>query len=162
MKEKININKKIKSKKKIKKKKIKNELDNFELKELDFNEAIKLDKRTFIQIYFALLKREHPIIFTFFAYDDYNLIYIKLVRFIFLTTTDMVMNVFFFSDESMHKLYMDKGKYDLIQQIPQVLYSTIISKLIEIILCYLSLTDKPIYQIKYLMSNNSSKRMKYI
>ena len=57
---------------------------------------------------------------------------------------------------------MDKGKYDLIQQIPQILYSTIISKLIEIILCYLSLTDKPIYQIKYLMSNNSSKRMKYI
>ena len=121
-----------------------------------------MDKRTFIQNYFALLKREHSIIFTFFAYDDYNLIYIKLVRFIFLATTDMVMNVFFFSDESMHKLYVDNGKYDLIKQIPQVLYSTIISKLIEIILCYLSLTDKPIYQIKYLMSNNSSKRMKYI
>ena len=71
-------------------------LDNFELNELEFNEAIKLDKRTFIQIYFGILKREHQIIFTFFSFDDYNLLYIKLVRFIFLVTTDMVLNVFFF------------------------------------------------------------------
>ena len=74
----------------------------------------------------------------------------------------MVMNVFFFSDESMHKLYVNYGKYDFIQQIPQILYSTIISKLIEIILCYLSLTDKPIYQIKNLMLDNSSKQMQFI
>ena len=71
-------------------------MDNFELNELEFNEAIKLDKRTFIQIYFGILKREHQIIFTFFSFDDYNLLYIKLVRFIFLVTTDMVLNVFFF------------------------------------------------------------------
>ena len=74
-------------------------------------------------------------------------------------TTDMVMNVFFFSDESMHKLYLSYGKYNFIQQIPQILYSTIISILIEIILCYLSLTDKPIYQMKKKSSlnNNSAK-----
>ena len=34
------------------------------------------------------------------------------------------------------------------QQIPQIVYSTIISQLIEIFLCFLSLTDKHIYQIK--------------
>ena len=113
-------------------------------------------------MYINILKREHPILFTFCNFNDYNLIYIKLVRFIFLISTDMAMNVFFFSDESMHKLYIDYGKYDFIQQIPQILYSTIISKLIEIILCYLSLTDKAIYQIKYLMLNNSSTKMKFI
>ena len=82
--------------------------------------------------------------------------YIKLVRFIFLISTDMTMNVFFFSDESMHKLYIDYGKYDFIQQIPQILYSNIVSKLIEIILCYLSLTDKSFYQIKNKILKNSS------
>ena len=94
---------------------IKEKLDNFELNELDFQEAIKFDNRTFIQIYWGILKREHPILFNFFAFDDYNLIYIKLARFIFLVSTDMVMNVFFISDESMHKLYVDYGKYNLIQ-----------------------------------------------
>ena len=123
-------------------------LDNLELNELDYEEAIKLDERTFIQIYWGILKREQPIIFTFFIFDDYNLIYIKLIRFIFLLVTDMAMNVFFFPDETIHKLYLNYGKYDFVQNIPQIIYSIIISKLIEIFLCYLSLTDKPIYKVK--------------
>ena len=135
------------------------ELNNFELNELDFYDAIKLDKRTFIQMYCGFLKREHPIIFTFFVCDDYNLIYIKLARFIFLMSTDMVMNVLFFSDESMHKLYLNYGKYDFIEQIPQILYSTIISRLFEILLCYLSLTDKPIYQMKKRSLKNHSMNL---
>ena len=44
-------------------------------------------------------------------------------------------------------------KYNFIQQIPQIIYTTIISQLIEIFLCYLSLTDKHIYQIKKLDNN---------
>ena len=60
----------------------------------------------------------------------------------------MAMNAFFFSDDSMHKVYINYGKYDFIQQIPQILYSSIISHVIEIILCYFSLTDKHIYEIK--------------
>ena len=141
-----------------------NELVNLEMNELDFSEAIKLDNRTFIQIYFDILKRELLILFTFFVCDDYNLIYIKSVRFIFLISTDMVMNAFFFSDESMHKLYISYGKYDFVQQIPQMLYSNIISKIVEILLCYLSLTDKPIYKIKKFCLNYSliKKEFKFI
>ena len=60
----------------------------------------------------------------------------------------MAMNVFFFSDESMHKIFLNYGKYNFIQQIPQIIYTTIISQLIEVFLCYLSLTDKHIYYIK--------------
>ena len=48
----------------------------------------------------------------------------------------------------MHKLFLNYGKYDFIQQIPQITYSTIISLLIEVFLCYLSLTDKYFYLIK--------------
>jgi len=126
----------------------KEQLDNYELNNLDYEQAKKLDKRSFIQIYWSLLKREHPIIFTFITKDDHNIIFVKYSRFIFLLCTDMAMNVFFFSDETMHKMFLDYGKYNFIQQIPQITYSTIISKLIEIILCYLSLTDKHYYQIK--------------
>ena len=69
---------------------------------------------------------------------------------IFLICTDMCINVFFFSDETMHKMYIDYGKYNFIQQIPQIIYSTIISQIFEIFLCFLSLTDKHYYQIKKL------------
>ena len=120
----------------------------FELNNLDYNEAINYDKRNFFQIYLCLLTREHKIIFTFIICNDYNILYIKLARFIFLFVNDMAMNVFFFTDESMHTIYLNYGKYNIFQQIPKIIYTTIISQLIEVFLCYLSLTDKHAYQIK--------------
>ena len=109
--------------------------------------AIILDKRNLFEIYWSFLRREHLIIFTFFIRDDHNITYVKYSRFIFIICTDMVLNVFFFSDETMHKMYLDYGKYNFIQQIPQIIYSSIVSQLIELFLCFLSLTDKYYYQI---------------
>ena len=62
----------------------------------------------------------------------------------------MALNVFFFSGETMHKMFLDYGKYNFIQQIPQIIYSTLVSQLIEVFICYLSLTDKHYYEIKNL------------
>ena len=101
-------------------------------------------------MYYSLIKREHRIIFTFFVYSNYNLVPVKWSRFIFLLATDMCMNVFFFSDATMHKIFLNYGKYNFIQQIPQIIYSTIICQIIEIFLCFLSLTDKHMYEIKNL------------
>ena len=136
------------------------ELDDFELNELSFTEAAKKDKRTFLQIYLSLIKREHRIIFTFFIWNDYNLFIIKLSRFLFLLATDIAMNVIFFSDATMHKIFLNYGKYDFIQQIPQILYSTIISQLIQLFLRFISYTDKHVYEIKKL--NPSLKNRKKI
>ena len=134
-------------------------LDKFELNELEYEEAIYYDKRSFIRIYWDILCREHLIIFTFFICNDYNILYIKYVRFIFLLATDMTMNVFFYSDESMHKIFLNYGKYNFIQQIPQIIYTTIISQLLEVFLCYLSLTDKYFYQIKNRVYNFDKKQL---
>ena len=115
---------------------------------LEYSKAKIFDKRNCIQIYLSLLKREHPFIFTFITKDDYNITMIKYSRFIFSLSTDMAMNVFFFSDETMHKMFLDYGKCNFIQQIPQIFYSITISKLINILLCFLSMTDKYYYKIK--------------
>ena len=106
---------------------------------MEYYEAVIYDKRSLLQTYWATLKREHLIIFTFISCKDYNLLYIKLSRFLFLLTGDMAFNTFFFSDDSMHKLYINYGKYDFFQQIPQIVYSTIISQLIEVFLLLLCL-----------------------
>ena len=123
-------------------------LDDFQLNNLEYLEAIDLDQRNFIQTYWSILKREHIIIFTFFIRNDYNLVHIKFSRFFFLLCTDMAMNVIFFTDDSMHKVYKNYGKYDFLEQIPQIIYSTAVSQALELILCYLSLTDKHLYEIK--------------
>ena len=140
-----------------------NQYSDFELNDLEYKEATKLDKRSLCEIYWATLKREHLIIFTFLNRNDYNLFVIKLCRLIFLFVGDMAFNVFFFSDDSMHKLFMTYGKYDFVQQIPQMTYSIIISQIIEVFLCFLSLTDKYIYQLKSnLKSGKYNKDMKKI
>ena len=50
----------------------------------------------------------------------------------------------------MHKIYIDYGKYNFIQQIPQIIYSSIVSLIIEILIGLLSYTDKNIYEIRQL------------
>ena len=110
----------------------KKNLDPFELNNLEYEEAIYYDKRTFMQTYWDILSREHKIIFTFIICNDYNLLYIKLARFVFLFANDMAMNVFFFSDDSMHKVFLNYGKYNFIQQIPQIIYTTIIRRYFNI------------------------------
>ena len=69
----------------------------------------------------------------------------------------MALNVFFFADETMHKMYLDYGKYNFIQQIPQIIYSTIVSQLIQVFICYLSLTDKHYYEIKNLKTKSKEQ-----
>ena len=132
-------------------------LEDFELNDLEYEQALLLDKRNFFRIYWSLLKREHIIIFTFFFHNDFNLYYVKFARFIFLLATDMAMNVFFFADETMHKLYLSYGKYDFVQQIPQIIYSKLVSNIIEVFLCFLSLTDKHYYKIKSLTKNDKKE-----
>ena len=48
----------------------------------------------------------------------------------------------------MHKIYIDKGKYDFIYQLPSILYSTLISSIINIIIKSLSLSEKNIIEMK--------------
>ena len=139
-----NNNKELIEKKTLKKKKY---YDDYQLNEMEYNEAVQLDKRPFFQMYWSILKREHMIIFLFYL-DDYNIPCIKFARAFFLICTDMALNVFFFSDDSMHKIYLNYGKYNFIQQIPQIVYTTIVSQLIQVFIYFLSLTDKNVYQIK--------------
>ena len=48
----------------------------------------------------------------------------------------------------MHKIYEDYGAFNFLFQLPQVLYSTIISSIIALIMKYLALTEKAISEIK--------------
>ena len=134
---------------------IKDNLDDLDLNNLTYEKAIEKDHRRFIQIYWSRLKSKHLIIFTFFVKNDHNLIYIKITRFIFLICTNMAMNVMFFFDSSMHKIYLDYGKYNFIQQIPQILYSSLLSLVIEILIGILSYTDINIYYIRQMKEFNS-------
>ena len=57
----------------------------------------------------------------------------------------------------MHKIYEDQGAFNFIFQIPQIIYSTMISNVINIIIKYLSLSQKNILEIKKEKTNFNIK-----
>jgi len=117
----------------------KEDLTNYELNDLEYDEALELDHRNFLKIYLYLLFREHIILFTFFNWNDFNIFSIKLSKFFLAIATDMAFNVFFFSDESMHNVYVSGGEHDFIGQLAQMIYSTIISQLLQIFISFINI-----------------------
>ena len=130
---------------------------------LDYENAIKYDKRTYFQYYISLLKKKQLILFTFFPANDYNLMTIKIALFLLSFSLYFTINACFFSDDTMHKIYEDKGKFNILFQITQILYSSVISIIINMILKKLSLSESDILKIKneenYLKAVEKSKKI---
>ena len=132
-------------------------MDDYEINNLIFEEALKLDKRTFIQIYFCMLRKKHILISIFCNKDDNNLTILKFSRFIFLLETNFAMSVLFFFDESMHKIYINSKGFNFIQQMPQIVYSSLISTFIEFLISYLILSESEIHKLKEKKQNKDIK-----
>ena len=124
------------------------ELDDYELNHLPYEKAVEIDKRSCCKIYWSIIKRDELILFTLIPWNDYNLFYIKTEKFFFTILNLMAMNAFLFADKTIHKFYINGVKYNLIQQILQIILSIIITHILEIVLCCLSMTDRYIYEIR--------------
>ena len=123
-------------------------LNDQELNNLNYEEAISLDKRSYLQYYFSLLKKKQFLLFTFYPNNDYNLITMKISLFLLCFSLYFTTDGLFFSDETMHNIYINNGDLELIYQIPLILYSSIITSVISIILKQLSLSENTILKIK--------------
>ena len=90
----------------------------FEINLLNYEFALQLDHRTYFEYYFSILKNNHPITFSFFPFDDYNSKIIKMFFFFFTVSLDFTVNALFFTDDTINKIYQDKGKFNFLYQIP--------------------------------------------
>ena len=150
IKEKDKINDKVADEDKDKEKnnQISIELNDYELNSSSYEDAIKYDHRTYFEYYLSLIRTKQVVIFTFYTYNDYNSRILKIFLFLFSFGLFYIVNALFFNDSTMHQIYEDHGAFNFIYQIPQILYSTIISIVIRTILSLLSLSEKNIIEIK--------------
>lgn len=130
-----------------------------ELNRMDYEEAIIFDKRNYWQYYYSLLKKKHLIILTFIANNDYNVFILKFSLFIISLTLFFALNTLFFRDSTMQQIFIDQGKFRLIYQIPQILYSTLISSFMTFILKQLSLSQNELIKIKKEPDKEKSKKI---
>ena len=137
-------------------------LTEFEYNDFSYKKAIIYDKRTFWQYFFSLLKSEHLLLFAIIPSKDYNSKAIKICIFLFTFALFFADNAIFMNEDSFHNIYENQGNFDIIYQIPQIIYSNIISFVIDIIIRYLSLSqnsviNEKIHRIREIKNKNDNK-----
>ena len=79
--------------------------------------------------------------FSFLPKFDFNSKIIKIYLFFFNFATFYFVNALFFTDETMGKINTDRGTFNFIYNLPQIIYSSIISSIIDSIIKLLALTE---------------------
>ena len=131
------------------------EYKDYVLNSLLYDEAKKLDNRTFFQYYCSLIKTRNLLLLAFYPKKDFNSRIIKIFFIFFYFVTNFTVSALFYNDSTMHKIYEEKGEFNIIYQIPKMIYSCVISSLICIIIKYLSFSGNNIFELKH-------KRIKYL
>ena len=126
----------------------------YEINNISYKIALEIDKRSYFQFYISLLKENYILIFTFNPKNDYNSYTIKFGLFLFLFALNIFINALFFNDTTLHKIYEDKGFFNIIYFIPIIIYSSIICSIINIIMKKIYLSQNNILSIKYEQNMN--------
>ena len=116
---------------------------------LDYKAAKEKDQRTFFQYYLSLLRTKHILIFSFFQLRDYNSQAIKIYIFFYTFAINYLVSAMFYSDDTMHKIYIDEGSFDFTYQLPQMFYSSIISTILTNALAILGLYEDDIISFRH-------------
>ena len=125
------------------------EYNDYELNSLVNEKALIHDKRTYIQYYISQLRIQNLIIFSFYCNNkEYNSQIIKIFLFFFFFLVHLTINALSFGDNTLHKILIDEGEFNFIYQVPQIIYSSLISAIINFLIKYLSLSEKNIIEIK--------------
>ena len=127
---------------------------------LSYNLAKQYDDRTFCEYYISLLKTKHAFIFAFFQNNDYNSKIIKIDIFIISFAIYYTINALFFDDNTIHKIYENKGSFNIEYQLPKIIYSSLISIVLNKILNLLALSNDDIIKLKHIKSKNGIDKKK--
>ena len=115
---------------------------------MPYEEALLYDKRELFEIYFSIIRRNHPLFFSFIPITDYNTMIIKLDIFILKFGICSAINALFFTQATIHKIYTDKGSYKLGFYLPKIIISFFFTHIIIIIIKYIFLSERNILNVK--------------
>ena len=111
-----------------------------ELNDLDYEYYRHIENRKWYAIFFSLFKEKYDFIETFFIYNrgtdykDYKLYGIKIMIYLNSIIVSIIINIMFYTDETMHKIMEDDGEYNPLYRLPRILISDISQKIISYLL----------------------------
>ena len=129
-----------------------------ELNDMSYELALRFDNRTYCEYYCSLIKTKNVFIFSFCYNGDYNSKIVKIDLFFVSFVIFFTVNTLFFTDKTLHKIYEDKGEFQILDQIPQIIFSSLISILLNTFLKLLALSDSVILKLKNLKEEGTIKK----
>ena len=111
-----------------------------ELNGLDYEYYRNIEDRKWYDIFLSLFKVNYDFTNTFFLYNNsknykiYNLYSIKVMIYINSLSISIIINLMFYTDETMHKIYSDNGEYNLLYRFPILILSDCVMKIISYLL----------------------------
>ena len=97
----------------------------YDIQDLDYEEAIFIDKRGYLKMYWGFLVDTQIILGTFCTDNHLDLFVIKLSFFIFTFQISFFLNALFYTDEYISNAYHNDGVLDIISGLPKSIYSYI-------------------------------------
>ena len=138
----------------------------YELNTFPYQTALINDKRTFFQYYISLIRKNHPLLFSFCPNKDYNVYIFKFNLFFLSFSFYYFINSLFFNGQIIHEIYADKGHFKFIYLLPYILLSFFISYILSLIVKFIFLSERNIYEIKLEKSiqkaNDKAEKIKKI
>jgi hypothetical protein len=113
-----------------KKKESSNYLIENELNELEYDFYRQIEIRKWYQIIWSNFKINCNFLSTFNefnCYKDFRIYTIKIIIYLNSLVISLVANVFFYHDDTMHKIYEENGKYNIVYKLPYIAISDIVS-----------------------------------
>ena len=118
-----------------------------EIQDMDYEEAILHDNRTFLRIYWSFLLDSQIILETFCTDNYLDLFVIKLSFFIFNFQISFFLNALFYTDDYISDAYHNDGVLDFISGLPKVIYSFIATLITTNLLKMLSNSKTELIQV---------------
>jgi len=111
-----------------------------ELNDLDYEYYRNIEKRKWYKILWSLIKTKYDFISTFFIYNkigyykEYKLYTIKVMTYLNSLITFIIINILFYTDDTMHRLYEDDGEYNILYRLPKIVIADLSMKLMAFLL----------------------------
>ena len=103
-----------------------------ELNGLEYIYYRKIEQRKFGQIYWSLFKSKYDFINTFFkckSSKDYRIYPIKIMIYLNSIIISIIINLIFYNDDTMHKIYLDEGEYNIVYSLFRIISTDVIERL---------------------------------
>ena len=102
-----------------------------DLQNMDYEEAIIFDKRTYLRMYWGFLVDSQIILGTFFTDNYFDLFVIKLSFLVFTFQISFFLNALFYTDEYISNAYHNDGVLDFFSGLPKSIYYFIATLIIN-------------------------------